>query len=509
MIHYAHYTPAQATLFTHCTMTTTGYGNYPIPTTPQFRIFLIGYIPLSIAAVAIVVFQCMEWCRWETHHYRQRKEESRRHATLEGESYMHHVHTQSAQQQSSTHANDDSVDPPTLILKQSCKYRMMEVYQHYQTLCHILFLIALLLFGALTMAYLEDWSIWKALYFASYTLITIGYGGVTPTRTLSTWINALWLPTNVVFLVVYTNGIASLYSWCTRLNVQRHERHLRRQVERHNKEKQQSALQNHQHHHRKKLQSLTFSSTCDESTHMNNNVQEGVERAPTTPKATSSCDTMRDVIALVRTHLVQVSHYRPTIPVSLSELHYQRRWQQLLHWDATVACAAPTIRTPSFVVQVLVQERMACIIAHDVAGYEWSTTIQHDSLMVHIHSWYPIWNKWHIPPAARAAFVAVALDVLLCVGEMKLVQHGSSAILDSSPLQCHALFSPVLAAMGDSGTMEIWLARTERVAAHTMSQTVWFDHELLQEIVATKGSLELTKSKEDSSSDEDDDDDSE
>jgi hypothetical protein len=42
-----------------------------------------------------------------------------------------------------------------------------------------------------------------------------------------------------------------------------------------------------------------------------------------------------------------------------------------------------------------------------------------------------------------------------------LITRGVDALYDLSPFECHGLFSLLLAALGDTETMEGWLASTE------------------------------------------------
>jgi hypothetical protein len=121
-------------------------------------------------------------------------------------------------------------------------------------------------------------------------------------------------------------------------------------------------------------------------------------------------------------------------------------------------------RKPSFALRVLVQERFAEIIAIEVAGYHSSVEIKDHTLSVTIDSLYETADKWSIPRRARKAFRSVAFEVLYFVGEHGLITRGADALYDLTPFEFHALFSSLVAAMGDADSMEQWLTSTDTLA---------------------------------------------
>ncbi|CAB9500575.1 Ion transport protein [Seminavis robusta] len=126
------------------------------------------------------------------------------------------------------------------------------------------------------------------------------------------------------------------------------------------------------------------------------------------------------------------------------------------------------MRKPSFALRALVQERFAEIIATDIAGFQSSIEIKDNTLSVTIDSLRYTAEKWCIPRRARKAFRAVAFEALYFVGEHGLITKGADALYALSPFEFHGLFSPLLAAMGDAGTMEGWLASTEVMAEYDL-----------------------------------------
>jgi hypothetical protein len=121
-------------------------------------------------------------------------------------------------------------------------------------------------------------------------------------------------------------------------------------------------------------------------------------------------------------------------------------------------------RKPSFALRVLLQERFAEIIAEEIAGYQSSIEIKGNTLSVTIDSVEETADKWSIPRRARRAFRSVAFEVLYFVGEHGLVTRGADALYDLTPFEFHALFSSLVAAMGDADSMEQWLSGTDTLA---------------------------------------------
>ena len=121
-------------------------------------------------------------------------------------------------------------------------------------------------------------------------------------------------------------------------------------------------------------------------------------------------------------------------------------------------------KKPSFALRALVQERFAEIIATDIAGYQSNIEIKEYTLAVTIQSLKQTADKWVIPRRARRAFRAVAFEALYFVGEHGLITRGADALFSLTPFEFHQIFSPLLAALGDAETMELWLAHTQALA---------------------------------------------
>jgi hypothetical protein len=193
---------------------------------------------------------------------------------------------------------------------------------------------------------------------------------------------------------------------------------------------------------------------------------------------TNTMTTMRDVLRTVRFNLEAnaARSYRETLrgggaltnglhASELFSIQYSETVQSSLRHDQG------RVRKPSFALRVLVQERVAEIIATDVAGYQDSIEIEQHTISVSISSLKQTADRWMIPRRARKAFRAVAFEVLFFVGEYGLVARGAEALYDLSPLVFHGLFAPVLAALGDAELMEAWLTQTQVLAEVDLRKT--------------------------------------
>jgi hypothetical protein len=145
-----------------------------------------------------------------------------------------------------------------------------------------------------------------------------------------------------------------------------------------------------------------------------------------------------------------------------------------------------TDKKPSFALRVLVQERMAEIIAADIAGFQSHVDIKENTLSVTIDSLKSTADKWMIPRKARKAFRAVAFEALYFVGEHGLITKGPDALFELTPFEFHGLFGPLLASMGDADTMEGWLASTQILAGVDLKKPSHFPQNQKLEAVQEK-----------------------
>lgn len=116
---------------------------------------------------------------------------------------------------------------------------------------------------------------------------------------------------------------------------------------------------------------------------------------------------------------------------------------------------------PSFALRVLVNERMAAIIAYEICGGAHHVDVKDAFIIVRIGQWQDVADKWSIPRGAWRAFRAAALEAMMLVGERALIKEGPSALFHLSPDEFLGIFSPLVAALGEPDTLEGWLRSTD------------------------------------------------
>lgn len=198
-----------------------------------------------------------------------------------------------------------------------------------------------------------------------------------------------------------------------------------------------------------------------------------VQSEPKVNTATTNQTTMKDILDLVLTHMLIDDTPNPTVEASdtyqnLSPGQQQAlaRWLRLSSTWENLIFKANKARLPSLPLILLVQERMAHIIATEIAGHVSPCAVKSEStLSVTLESMDDVLVKWLIPMGpVQEAFRVVAFEALVVVGEHRLLTQGADAVFALKPFEVLEIFSPLLAAMADAGTMEGWLARTEKLA---------------------------------------------
>jgi voltage-gated potassium channel len=187
--------------------------------------------------------------------------------------------------------------------------------------------------------------------------------------------------------------------------------------------------------------------------------------------------TMKDVITAIKLNMS--SSRRSLMEESDILGHHGHRHndntggkQEILNLYSTkhYNTARGVVKKPTFALRVLVQERLAQIVAHEVAGYQSNVEIKNNTLSVTIDSLKFTCEKWLLPKRSTKSFRSVAFETLYFVGERSLIVRGAEAVFELRPAEVQGLFGPVLAAMGDADTMEAWLNRTQMLAQTELGQ---------------------------------------
>ena len=115
--------------------------------------------------------------------------------------------------------------------------------------------------------------------------------------------------------------------------------------------------------------------------------------------------------------------------------------------------------------RVLVQERIALIILHEILLIEGcidvAVTKRHGVVQVIFPNMKQIAEKWLIPRRARESFAIVTMNLLIGLGKEAIK---SGQLFELSPSTFHQLFLPMMAEMMDSDISETWQASTEVLA---------------------------------------------
>jgi hypothetical protein len=411
-VHVGNLTVPDAMLFTVYSVTTAGFGSIRIPHTTGFLVAVIVFIYLGLASVTILAATLYQWTAWK----------------------------------SSTAKKSRSASYQSIISRGKYIYRSSESGRAAITASYLL----LLLFtGTIVMMFLEDWNLAEAFYFATYVMTTVGYGApVAPKSLAGTIFCVFWVPFNVSFLSIYMGNLGRYYCMITGWNTNRIQRELHRR-------------------------SMQLTAQEDALTRAVVNLTASTTKHEKFPKRLNK---MSDVLQFVLTQmsvddsLVDTSHYTFLSPKQKSFL---QKWLLLpSQWGDSVF-SANSSRKPSLPLLLLVQERVAFIIAKDIAGHVSPVGVKGETTVsVRLNTLDDVERKWLIPEGPiKQAFNIVAMEVLIVVGVHKLVMHGADAIFSLDPLEVVDIFTPLLAAMADAGTMEGWMARTEKLAEESFSRS--------------------------------------
>jgi hypothetical protein len=504
----------QALFFSVYTITTVGYGSHQIPNDAGFQIYTIFYIFVGIATLTIMVaqvYQCIALVASRAQHSRDKAELARKGRDIRGNSVNSDLEEfQNRHPHTMLDTFCHSLD--------SCKrfLRDTELGRGVSVICPF---AGLILVGAVVVGPIEGWTAVESVYFAVVSLTTLGYGDYVPTKLASVWFTIFWLPFSVGFMSLFLGSVAAFYIRLSDRNIQR----LERQMRHHMKRAKEQAEKEQAEALRRAMRGQdydSFDETANDSTDeeqpppdRNSKVASlrsrlrlvGFESLPEdddeseealfgSPQEAESIGQQRrerilqnstyggDVDALSRQMDRTMTTMRDILKTVRRNMHKNERGDHEDEKEATspanrfMSLKSTTLSTlshslqpqvkkkPSFALRCLVQERMAEIIAMDIAGFQSDIEIMENTLSVTIDSLPRTADKWLVPRRARKAFRAVAFEALYFVGEHGLITRGADALLDLTPFEFHRLFSPLLAAMGDADTMEGWLATTNILA---------------------------------------------
>jgi len=429
-VHVADMTVPEAMLYAMYTVTSTGFGMMQIPHTPGFFFFAVIFMFVGVGCLTLVAFETYLYAALEFSRIKRRRD-----------------HGRNTADSISTPAPGVSKWRERLVMiadsPLSCAGFLAATVRKSNWGRFVVFggyLCFQLLGGSIIMMILEDWSFIRALYYGTYVMTTVGYGDVTPVTPPGIWFSIFWLPFNVTFVSIYMGNLAHYFVMACDANVRRLYNHEIKAFNASNK--------GH-------LEPLAASVPCEDD------CQPG-----------ASLLTMKDVVEVVLESFYQVSESTDDSDHKNDHQEQREAENRLLQflklespWTTSDYFHSNNVRKPSFSLQVLMQERLATILAEEIAGGCSDFVEKNLTYVFTIDDLQETVKKWKIPAGAQEAFCVAAFDVIAFLGEKRLVINRTEAILNLTPADCHDLLSAVLAAYEDAGTMEGWLASTEELAS--------------------------------------------
>ena len=434
-----------ALLYCVYSMTSTGFGSVKVPlTSSSFLVFLMFVMFFGVACVMLVAATLYLYISLQASKIKKKHDKARM-----------------ARQDDDTDVKclGEPSRPGTFVgaLRSCASYVEDNVRKSEGARLAVIggYLLFIWVGGAIVMWCFEDWTFIHALYFTSYCMTTMGYGDVTPVTTGGIWFVIFWLPLNVTFISFYMGNLARYYMIFG-------SAHTRRVYE------------------REVAKLKVFQKSVDEVWDL---VGVGDSRHSRTKEETS-VQSMQVVVELVLENFLQKDDESRSATL-------RKLLQFQSPWTATGPFHTNKVRKPSFALQVLMQERLMTIVAEEVAGMFTNFFERDATFVVAIEALQAVAEKWKIPAGAREAFALVAFQATVYVGEKRLVLQGTKALLKLTPLECHTLFSPLLAAFEDAGTMEGWLATTEELAASCPSGKIFDSTEIEGKLALCENSRDI------------------
>ena len=500
-------------LFTVYTVTTVGYGGpQPLPNTVAFHAFTCMYILVGISGVTVIgtnTYQMitLEATRMRSSPLEQKRQSQEAQSTdnaseSEGdldvlaremakrrEQFMTELDDLVRQQPFFSAALDYCID----------RFKQTQIYlkttKSGRILAVMLPFTGMIIFGAVVVGIIEGWSPLESIYWSIVTLTTVGYGDYVPTKNSAVWFcTVFFIPSSLLFLSFFLAQVAKSYIHIHTSFVVQWERRIRRKNEKKRakadraaKAQQNAALESRGIENGDSGDVKVPPSPDEESNGFNAiSYGEDVEddrnsnrfffgdQAGNLPSSSNggglsntlpSEDTpaMKYRESVVRNKLAAPDPQGKRV-VSFAEALQSLKQSTQGEKFRSEEAATSGSTMPSLGVRLRVQERIAKIIAIEVAGYQTGVIIKGSTVSLTIDSLRDTSEKWKIPPRAWKAFRAVAFRSLLFVGERDLIADGVDALLRLNVMEFHGIFSPILAVMGDSNTMEAWLAATDLLA---------------------------------------------
>jgi len=517
------WTFTESLLFTVYTVTTVGYGNHEVPNDPSVLLFVSVYIFLGVAILTVMAAQLYQWVVLEITWMRYQREKQEQQGKInQKKKNSQDLETANSDFPGINHdvMSEDLEEGAKIRVKNEVGSNILESFVKFidivqafmkentygQLIAVLIPFFFLILLGAAVVGGIQGWTFIESLYFSVASLTTVGFGDYYPDKLVSMWFCIIWLPFSVLFVSLYLGSVASFYIKVSNQNIARIERRLRKRMLRvreiRDKEREEArtrgessgfhvdVVEDSDIIHLTSPQGVLPSTediqradTKESDVYLTPkhnkeqrredvllNSASGQQRDGSNRNPSSHIETMksvRDVILAIKTNMSTARRpysdnpsFTATIGTSIEGNSHLLNIESTQHYYTDDGVA----KKPTFALRMLVLERLAHIIANDIAGYQSNVEIKRNTLQVTIDSLKHTSQKWFIPKRATKTFRSVAFEALYFVGERHLIVRGADAIFDLTPGEVQGLFGPVLAGMGDADTMTDWLQRTQNLA---------------------------------------------
>ena len=437
-------------LFTVYTVTSAGYGHVEIPQTALFQLVDTFYVLIGLSLMAIMLAQIYKCLEMETIRIQEAAglkaevlQEGIDNLKMQPASEKRNKSLEKLENLKRKHFNGFARF--TLFLSRVVIFSVENPWGDF--VYRLVSLVGLALLGGLTVGVIEGWPWYTCIYWSVISMTTVGYGDVVPETVIGKVLTTMWLPLNMFFLSILFCSVGHYYLQFSDKQIEKLSKRLQA-----TKRAEQVELKRKSYHQ---------SSTMDTPDVEKGNVEQEDSTVDPIPRTSSrlidlpmtrrffgaNLATMKDVLKIFNESngILDSSHGE------IGELEGDHP-SVMMSGD-----------TPNFYLRVKVKERVAFIVANDVAGRNSSLTTSDKAgmLSVFLGGTVDAAEKWLIPRQARRAFRAVAFEALLYVGESSLVNEGVAALHRLTPLEFHRIFSPLLVAMGDKDTLQNWLTSTD------------------------------------------------
>mmetsp|Transcript_3469 Transcript_3469/g.4830 ORF Transcript_3469/g.4830 Transcript_3469/m.4830 type:complete len:716 (+) Transcript_3469:35-2182(+) len=503
------WTIPESLLFTIYSITTVGYGSLIVPDRPSIHIFIVFYILVGIATMTIIATQMYEYINVQAsraHNIQDKLDLAKRRGEMDAKKSKNYnvILTNSNSNSSRTNTNvlPEATREKFTKVRLCFEISVDKVMRFYQALDFFLTtnkygkiisvplpFIVLIGIGAAVVGPIQNWNFTQSLYFSVVSLTTVGYGEFYPTRSGSIWFCIFWLPFSIGFMSLYLGNIARFYLKVSREHILRIERRIRqknyehKQSEKMEKSKAIARLNSggfdlSVHEDLDDTNSLKIS-TAQDPPHISKKIlhndmdadQDTMTKSANEFRMIGSTEsrmkTMRDVLNAIKNKFPKEGNLNPistqmTSEDTISSIHHDIFiLKSIKRYNAA---RGDVEKKPSLALRVLVQERIAKIIAHEIAGQKSRIEIHRDTLKITLDGLNRSADKYYIPRRARKAFRSVAFQALYFVGERGLIYRGADALFDLKPEEFNGLFSPIVVAIGDTDAMTTWLECTQDIA---------------------------------------------